>query len=519
MTFNMSGTFMSSAHLKREMTGTQLLFLSFAAIFGSGWLFAPLYAAQIAGPAALLAWLLGGVMSVIIGLTMAEVVALYPKTGGLTHISKITHGSMLSISITILNLLVFLILPAIEVRAVMQYSSSYVGGLMNGEDFTLLGYFLSFFLLMLITLVNLYGAKITARLTELVVFFKVMTPVLICISFFYALMKSGLIDNARLFEGSPSLSSVSWNAIFKAIATSGIIFSFNGFSQAALYAGEARNPQKTVPFAILGSLLLSSCLYILVQYVFLMAIPQQSLQEGWAHISFPGDQGPFVGLSALLGLTWILSLVYADAIISPLGTGFAYASAAPRLIYSLGESTPALKPLLKLNRFGVASFTILFTFVAECLAFLFLPSLKMMIAVLVAAFVLCYTVAPASLLVLRKREPNAHRPFCVSSPVLISYLSMLFSNLMVFSCGWVALRNLSILAAVLISFLVFLQRHASKQFLGCLWFLLQLLGILVLSYIDHLETLAFPTVLVSVAGISALSLYLAYIQDSKSLRT
>lgn len=502
---------MTSRHLKHEMSGYQLLFLSFAATFGSGWLFAPLFAAQMAGPASLVAWLLGGLMSMVIGLTIAEVVALHPKTGGLTHVSNITHGHMLSICITVLNLLVFLILPAIEVRAVMQYASSYMSGITQGDEFTVLGYALSFALLTVITLVNLYGVKTTARLTEIVVIFKILTPVLICFTFLYVLTNSGLIDNARLFEGSPSLSAIPWNAVFKAIATSGIIFSFNGFSQAALYAGEARNPQKSVPFAILGSLVLSASLYMLIQYVFLMAIPQEHLAQGWANVSFPGDQGPFVGLAVMLGATWILSIVYADSIISPLGTGFAYASAAPRLVFSLGENTELLRPLLKLNRFGVSTFTIIFTLVAECIAFILLPNLKMMIAILVAAFVLCYTVAPASLLVLRKTQPDLQRPFRVFAAPIVSYLSIFFSNIMVFSCGWIALRNLSVFSMGLMALLLVLQRgsEGNKQFKGCLWFLFQLFAILGLSYWDHLNALSFPTMFFSVAGISAASLYFA----------
>jgi amino acid transporter len=194
-----------------------------------------------------------------------------------------------------------------------------------------------------------------------------------------------------------------------------------------------------------------------------------------------------------------------------LGTGFAYASAAPRLLFSLGENTEVLRPLLKLNRFGVSTFTIIFTLVAECLAFILLPNLKMMIAILVAAFVLCYTVAPASLLVLRKTEPELKRPFRVFAAPIVSYLSIFFSNIMVFSCGWIALRNLSVFAMGLMALLLVLQRgsEGSKQFKGCLWFLFQLFAILGLSYLDHMEPLAFPTMFFSVAGISAVSLYFA----------
>ncbi len=496
--------------LKREMTSFQLLFMSFTAIFGSGWLFAPMYAAQIAGPAALVAWLVGALMSIIIGISVAEVVALYPKAGGLNQIAKLTHGDFLSICVTILNLLVFIILPALEVRAILQYLSSYTGYLMVGEDISLLGYIFAMVLLALITLVNIFGARTTANLNGMMVAFKVVTPLMLIGAFLYALYTTGGLDHSRLFEGTPSLSSIPWKQVFQAIATSGIIFSFNGFTQATLFAGEAKDPQKAIPFAIFGSLVLTCLLYLLLQYVFLMAIPQSSLLNGWANLSFAGDQGPFAGIATILGLGWIVSVVYSDAIFSPLGTAFSYASAAPRLLFLLAESSEKLSPLLRLNRFGISTPMIILCFVAEAFAFFMLPNLKSMIAILVAAFVLCYTVAPASLLVLRKQKIDVQRPFQIKAAPVVCFFSMLFSNLMVFSCGWVALRNLLVLTLILVILQVMLSgKSVMTSFKSSLWFFLELAGLVLLCYANHISPLDFQWVVVAVSVLSGLVLWMS----------
>lgn len=495
-------------HSKREITNTHLLFISFAAIFGSGWLFAPLYAAQIAGPASLIAWVLGAVMSAVIGMTMAEVVVLFPRTGGLSQISSVTHGEFLSLCITVFNLLVFIILPAIEVRAVLQYLSSYFGiAVISENSVSMCSYVFAFFLLALITLVNLYGAKITATVTKAVVLFKVVTPILLCGSFLYTLGSNGSFDHSRL-----AISTIPWNEVLQAIATSGIIFSFNGFNQATLFAGEAKNPQKSVPFAILGSLMISGLLYCLIQYVFLMAVPKESFINGWDKLSFSGDEGPFAGIATLLGLGWLLTIIYADAVISPLGTAFSYASAAPRLFHVLFEASLEKGRFLKLNQYGISPAIIGITFLLEYLTFIFLPSLKAMIALLVAAFVLCYTVAPASLLTLRRIRPELHRPFRVYMAPLISLLSLFFSNLMVFSCGWMALRNLlSVSFGLLIGYLVCqLKNHemrvVQKDLKGSVWFLFQLCSIGALSWYDHHFSLPFLRVFASIGGISLVAL-------------
>ncbi|MBP6217999.1 MAG: APC family permease [Oligoflexales bacterium] len=502
---------MESKNLRKDMTKVQLLALSFSAMFGSGWLFAPLYAAQIAGPAALLAWAIAGLMSLMIGLVMAEVVALFPSSGGLSSIAKRTHGDGLSIYVTVLNLIVFILLPALEVRAVLQYLSSYIDGLMVGDQMSGLGYFVSFSLLASITLVNLYGVKTIGYLTDIVAVFKVATPILICITFLYAIANHEGLDHARLFTGSPSLSAIPWTQVFQSIAMSGIIFSYNGFNQATLFAGEAKDPAKAIPFALVGSILITGLLYILVQYVFIMAIPEAFLSEGWAKLSFPGDKGPFVGMATLLGLGWIISLIYIDAVVSPLGTGFTYASAAPRLLHSLGESLPALSPILKLNRFGISHFAVFSVLLAECLSFVFLPDLKAMISLLVADFVLCYTIAPASLLTLRRTMPQLPRIFKLKYAKITSYLAFLCSDLMVFSCGWIALRNLMVLTFSFIVIYLLLRGRERFQTLarGSFWFVFQLSSLSILAYIHYEQALSFSTILVTLAGISAVSLFVA----------
>ena len=52
---------------------------------GSAWLFAPLYAAKIAGPYAVYAWIIGGIITVLIALTFAELSTFLPLAGGSAH--------------------------------------------------------------------------------------------------------------------------------------------------------------------------------------------------------------------------------------------------------------------------------------------------------------------------------------------------------------------------------------------------------------------------------------------------
>jgi amino acid transporter len=504
---------MQSHHLKKEMSSLSLLFISFAAIFGSGWLFAPFYAAQIAGPGALLSWVLGALISIVIGMTMAEVITLYPEAGGVNSVSAQTHGSLLGTVVTLLYLLVFVLLPALEVRAIIQYAASHFKFLMLDQDrISITGYAFAFGLLAILHALNLLGVGKMSRVNNVIVVLKMIAPILICTAFI-SVMSS---RNEFHLDRVSLLSAPSWKEIFEAIATSGIIFSYNGFNQATVFAAEAKNPKRSIPFAILGSILLAGLFYFVIQGVFLLAVPQESLSLGWKKVSFPGDQGPFAGLAILLGLKSVLGLIYADAVLSPAGTALSYASAAPRLFFSLGKQNQSLKHLISLNQAGVPYLSIVITFALECIALLVLPSLKGMISILVAAFVLCYTVAPASLLVLRKLEPTLNRPFRLRLAPLMCFLSVLFSNLMVLSCGWMALRNLLFTSGTLfLGYLAYEVSYGKKasdltsEVYPSFWFFLQMVLLAALSFYSKQMGLSFEVEFGLVLLLSALCLYLA----------
>ena len=79
--------------LKREMGFIGAVWASESSIIGSGWLFGALYAAQAAGPAAIIAWVIGGVAVVVLALIHAELGAMYPVSGGTARFPHFAFGS------------------------------------------------------------------------------------------------------------------------------------------------------------------------------------------------------------------------------------------------------------------------------------------------------------------------------------------------------------------------------------------------------------------------------------------
>jgi amino acid transporter len=78
--------------LEREISSGALLFTGITGIVGSGWLFASLYAAQLAGPAAILSWCIGGAVAVMLALVYAELGGMLPLAGAIARIRYFSHG-------------------------------------------------------------------------------------------------------------------------------------------------------------------------------------------------------------------------------------------------------------------------------------------------------------------------------------------------------------------------------------------------------------------------------------------
>ena len=124
----MSATNGDQAHapeaLRRSLGLRSLTLAVVTSTIGSGWLFAPLYAARFAGPASLLAWLAGGAMTFALALVFAELGALVPSSGALAQIPLLSHGRWAGFIGGWCAWIAYLTLPTIEVLAMVQYMAS-----------------------------------------------------------------------------------------------------------------------------------------------------------------------------------------------------------------------------------------------------------------------------------------------------------------------------------------------------------------------------------------------------------
>src|SRR5712675_2686810 len=326
--------------IRRELGTVALMFTGLGSIIGSGWLFGAWRAAQLAGPGAIYSWLIGAGIILCVAITYAELGAMFPESGGAVRYGHYSHGSLVGFVAGWAAWIAIVSVIPVEAEASVQYMSSWPWAwahelylhAANGQgELTVPGLLISAALVVVYFLVNFWSVKVFANTNSAITFFKLIVPAataiaLMCTGFHWGNFRVGI-------HGGPHIGNFA--SILTAVAPSGIVFSYNGFQSPVNLAGEVRNPGRSVPIAIFGSIALSAVVYLLLQVAFLGAVAPEHLQEGWAGLEY---SSPFAQLALALNLNWLAILLYADAFVSPSGTGSTYTATTARMIYAMERS-------------------------------------------------------------------------------------------------------------------------------------------------------------------------------------
>lgn len=503
--------------LRRDIGKLGLLFVSCGAIIGSSWLFVPITALQIAGPSAIVSWLIAIVLIVVIMLTYSELSAMFPVAGGVTRFPQYSHGSFTSYTVGWITWLGVAAVPPIEVLATLQYSSSYIGGLFRDEAgtpvLTFAGIVVAVALMGLYTVVNILGVRWFARINNVMVWWKLTTVAVMAL----ALLATSFQGDVLTSPDTGGFTPFGYGAIFAAVSSGGLVFTLMGARQAVELAAETTKPKVNIPFALIGSILICGAILIALQIAVAGSIPRDVLTSGgWHNLFVNHDIGPLAGLAGALGLVWLVVLIRVDAVISPLDTGLIYAASAARLSYAQGRNGNAPQWLTLLNKRGVPWTSMLLMFAVGCLFFLPLPSWQQLAAFITTATVLAFGAGPVVMGALRRQLPEQERPFKVPGGDIVPFLALLAASFIVYWAGWST--NMRVFIAVAIGYVVLglhyrFARDRSLipplQLREGAWILIWFCGLAVISWLgsygDGLGVLGGPASSVALIGLTVIA--------------
>lgn len=452
----------SDKKLRRALSLQDLFMISFGGVVGSGWLFGVSGAAVIAGPAAVISWVIAGIFMVAIALCFAEVASSVHKSGQLVRFPLYSHGGYAGFIIGWAYILGAITVPAIEAEAVISYAGTYIPWALQPNGLlTNSGIVVTALLIVGFFLLNYVGIKFLGRFNTIVTWWKLIIPTLTIIFLLSIFHASNFTAGGFLPFG--------WPGVFVCIPAGGIAFSYLGFRGAAQFAGEAKNPQRDVPRAIILSIVAAMILYVLLQVVFTGGINWLAAgvtKGNWSGLSTgPLHNAPFynemkeAGIALLAGFS---SFLLADAIISPSGTGWIFLGEATRAVYGFGADGFFPKQLLKIEeRTRIPIVALIVTTIIGAIFIAPFPSWYLFAGFITDAFTLSFIAGPLALHVFRKHAPLLTRPFKLPFALPVGCLAFVGAALIVY---WSEFSGLIYVFSVVFAGLpVFYMLYAPKK--------------------------------------------------------
>jgi amino acid transporter len=484
--------------LRREIGFIGLLWASGGSIIGSGWLFGAQGALAAAGPAAIISWVIGAVAILLLALVHAELGAMYPVAGGTARFPHYAFGGAVGASFGWFSWLQAATVAPIEVMAVIQYGQhySFASGWMklsHGQHvLTATGVVAAIVLMALFTAINFLGVRKLANTNSAATWWKMGVPILTIVVLAATHFHTGN------FTAADGFNPYGAKGILTAVSTSGIIFALLGFEQADQLAGESSNPKRDIPRAVIGAITLGATIYILLQIVFLAALPAAQIKGTWATAGYTTFSGPFANLATIVGLGWLATILYIDAVISPAGTGLIYTTATSRVSYGLSRNGYVPKVYESVDRRGIPWFGLVTAFVIGCVCFLPFPSWKSLVGLITSASVLMYAGAPLALGAFRRRLPAADRPYRAPVATVLAPFAFAVANLLILWSGWTTDYKLGI--AILIGYAILAANRIFKlnpttpvlDLHAAVWLPVYLVGMGLIVYVSDFGPLKNP---------------------------
>lgn len=230
-----------------------------------------------------------------------------------------------------------------------------------------------------------------------------------------------------------------WRAVGSApfaISLIYVVYAYTGWNAIGYVAGEVRDPQRTIPRAVLVAVLLVAALYLMLHWVFLRTVPIEALR-GTVEVGALAGTRVF-GEAGGRVMSGVIALVLVATI-----SGFLYAGA--RVTQAVGEGSPTLSWLGTRGGDGVPRRALALQMALVALLII-TASFEQVLAYTGIVLNLMNLLAVAGLMRMRRREPDRPRPF--RTP-LYPLMPLAFAGLSVWMIAFTVWQRPAIILAAL----------------------------------------------------------------------
>ena len=366
----------------------------------------------------LIAWLLGGIITMFSGLTYAELGTMFPETGGYYVYLKKAYGKKVAFLSGMMNFVLsssgsiaLLALIFAEILSYVLPISSYIKLIAAG-------------MIILLSAINFFGIKFGALVQKIFLVAKVIPIVAIII--------------IGLFMGTESVnlsfSGAGDVGFFKLLTMIGFgvvgtLWAYEGWTNLNTVAGEMKNAKKDLPKAIVIAIGLVGLLYVL----FIFSIYRIISETNLVSLAASGTVLPIAAMMTLFGDTGMI-FVFVAVMISVFGALNGSIMVFPRVYYAMAEDKTFIKSFSKLHpKYQTPYISIIGSGLMALLLLFF--NIEELLTFVVFGGLIFNTLIFISIFIFRKKNKDLDRPYKVWGypyvPIIaiIGMLSLLVATL------------------------------------------------------------------------------------------
>ncbi|WEV41056.1 APC family permease [Lactobacillus sp. ESL0681] len=313
-----------------------IIFLAINLIIGSGIFLTPGSVVRQVGSKALWVYLLAAVFAAVLALPFAAASKYVNKSGASYAYAKAAFGNKFGFYIGITCYFANNAVWSTGLVGVVKAVIALLGGEADNNWLITIGLVL---IMLLDTVVNLFGQKITKYVMNLSTICKTLALVVIIVAGGFLIFKSGanfdLSAVNRIKEGGKNIvPAVTLSTFMMAVVSA--LYAFSGFEAVASGAEDMADPEKNLPKAIPLAVILIAVIYIGVLAVAMILNPSALMKTSQV-----------VALAAIFDNPLLSGIILSGAIISMLGINFAYSFSAPRFLEAMAKEHQLSQKLTK----------------------------------------------------------------------------------------------------------------------------------------------------------------------------
>jgi len=390
------------ARLSPTLGTWSIILLAIASVVGTGVFVILGVAVPLAGPAVSVSFLVAGVACMLSGMAYAELASTLPSSGSVYSYAYASVGEGLAWLVGWCFILEYCIgLSAVSVG----WSDYLVEGVQQITGYTIpaqvsaapaAGGLIDLPAVLVVlggaVIVSL-GVRESARANGLLVMLKLALLAFFCIIAFSA------------FDPSNMTPLFATGITGMLAAASQLLFAYNGFDAAAVAGGEARNPKRAIPVAIIGALSLITVIYVLVATAAVGAWPWQRF------VGAEGEASLVLIAGEVTGSDLVEDIMSAGVVIAVVSTILAGVYTLSRVVFSISSDGLLPARLAHVSARTRTPTTATWTF-SICIAILAgLIPLETLASAVSLGTLLIFTIVNVSVLVLRRTRPDLPRGF------------------------------------------------------------------------------------------------------------